>query len=276
MIRAEPLRRPVFAALALSLAAPLALAAPTPALADARLQERLYNPNEVVTIRGRTKIQATIQFGEGEAIENVAIGDSTSWQVTPNKRASLLFVKPLSPTAKTNMTVVTNRHTYLFDLVASPRHRPLYVLKFTYPQPIIDPAEEERRLAAAAPPDTANSQELEAASDPYAVIDPATLNFFWESKGDTALLPARTFDNGEATFLTWPQGNPVPAILIRNEEGTEGPVNYTVREDTIIVQGVPRTIILRSGDDMATLTNTGPDRVAERAAAALAQKTETK
>ncbi len=36
-----------------------------------------------------------IEFGHGERIENVAVGDSSAWQVTPNKRANLLFLKPL-------------------------------------------------------------------------------------------------------------------------------------------------------------------------------------
>ena len=83
----------------------------TPAAAqDPRLVERLYDPTQVVRIEGKVNVQSTIQFGEGEVIENVAIGDSTSWQVTPNRRANLLFVKPLAPRAATNMTVVTNRH----------------------------------------------------------------------------------------------------------------------------------------------------------------------
>ncbi len=252
------MNRVVFPALALAL-----VAAPA-AAEDPRLVERLYNPAQVVKIEGRTKVQATIQFGEDEAIENVAIGDSEAWQVTPNKRADLLFVKPLAPTAATNMTVVTNKRTYLFDLVASPRARPLYVLKFTYPD---EPEEEEPKLAQAP-----NAVEVAAATDPYAVVDPAELNFAWAAQGDAELLPTRTYDDGDATFLTWPAGRTVPAILVKNHEGTEGPVNFTVRGDTIVVDGVPREIVLRAGDDSAVLTNTGPERPSpERAQAAFAQ-----
>lgn len=234
----------------------------SPAIADSRLQERLYDPNEVITIRGRVKVQATITFGEDESIENVAIGDSASWQVTPNKRANLLFVKPLSPSAATNMTVVTNKHTYLFDLIASPRHKPLYVLKFTYPEPEPDPEQEARLAAAANPPEQANAIEIAAASDPYAVVDPAKLNFNWQATGDAKLLPARTYDDGEAVFLTWPEGQAVPAILTRNEDGVEGPVNFTVRGETVVVQDAPRELILRTGDDSAILINLAPDRAA--------------
>jgi len=219
---------------------------------DPRLVEHLYNEWEVVRIDGRANVQATIVFGENELIENVAIGDSGSWQVTPNKRANLLFVKPLSETAATNMTVITSERTYLFDLVASPRTKPLYVMRFTYPEPV--PSAEEPPALAAAP----NAIEEAAASDPYAVVDPAKLNFVWTSEGDSGLLPSEIYDDGEATYLTWPIGEPVPAILMTNVEGLEGPVNYAVRGDTIVVAGVPRTLVLRSGDDMAVLTYGGP------------------
>lgn len=222
---------------------------------DPRLVERLYDPAKVVRIEGRTKVQATIAFAEDERIENVAIGDSNAWQVTPNKRANLLFVKPLSPAAKTNMTVITNRHTYLFDLAASPSAKPLYMMRFTYPE---IPEEEPVEVAG-----NANELEIAAARDPYAVVDPTELNFAWQRDGDRTLLPARAYDDGNATFLSWEAGKAVPAILIKDAKGTEGPVNFTVRGDTIVVEGVPREIILRSGKESATLVNTGPERTSD-------------
>lgn len=253
--------RAAFAALTL-------LAASQPAWAeDARLVERFYDPATVVRVNGKANVQATIKFGEDEVIENVAIGDSQSWQITPNKRANLLFVKPLTATAATNMTVVTTKRTYLFDLVASPRNSPLYVLSFTYPA---EP--EDEQLAAAG---TANETELSAASDPYAVVDPAALNFAWSGEGDAELLPTRMFDNGEATFLAWSAGTAVPAILVRDEKGTEGPVNFTVRGDTIVVDGVPSAIILRSGEDVAQIFRNQPSTASHhKGDRALAQATE--
>ncbi len=244
----------VFAPLLLGMAA-----APLQA-EDPRIVERLYDPARVVRIEGRTNVQAAIAFGDDETIENVAIGNSSTWQVTPNKRANILFVKPLDATASTNMTVVTDRYTYLFDLVASPRARPLYVLRFTYPQMPEEEAPMEGLVEAAPPPETANEMELAAASDPYAVVDPVEINFEWARKGDKKLMPTRIFDDGNATFLTWVAGTSLPAILVKDAEGTEGPVNYTTRGDTIVVDGVPREIILRSGEDSALLTNKGPVR----------------
>lgn len=235
-----------------------------PAHADSRLQEVVYDEFSVVTLPGRVNVQASIVFGDDEVIENVAIGNSQTWQVTPNKRANILFVKPLEVRAATNLTVVTSKRTYLFDLVASPSAKPVYVLRFDYP---VDPEEEARKAEMA----QAAAEEQE---DPFTSIDPANLNFAWSGEGAEVLLPVRAFDNGEATFLTWPAGRDVPAILVTNAKGAEGPVNYTVRGDTIVIDSVPRSIILRSGEESATLVNTGPVRSAdaERGETALAQR----
>jgi type IV secretion system protein VirB9 len=219
------------------------------AATDQRLATRLYNPDEVVRIDGRAGVQAAITFDEGEQIENVAVGDSNAWQITPNKRANALFVKPLAKTGRTNMTVITDRHTYYFDLVASPQAQPLYVLRFAYPE------KSSARPAPSVAPLTGEEAALAAGTTP---TDPAALNFGWNRKGKASLLPARVYDDGSSVFVSWMAGAPVPAILIKDASGAEGPVNYAVRGDVIVIEGVPSQIVLRQGKDVATLDRTTP------------------
>ncbi|WP_298468304.1 TrbG/VirB9 family P-type conjugative transfer protein [uncultured Erythrobacter sp.] len=271
MIRADTLRLPLIAmalASAPILSAPVAAQDEAIAQGDPRLVTRVFDETAVVRINGKVKVQTTIKFAKDEQIENVAIGDSQAWQVQPNKAQTILFVKPLAPSAKTNMTVVTSKRTYLFDLVASPKNSPLYVLQFRYPE--LEKAEEEARLAAAeqAQQEQANALELAAANDPYAVADPANLNFEWAGDGKRDLLPTRAYDDGQAVFLTWPSGVSIPAILVTNDDGDEGPVNFTVRGETVVLDTVPAQIILRSGRDSATLTNNGPPPANARSAGA--------
>ncbi|WP_420141359.1 TrbG/VirB9 family P-type conjugative transfer protein [Sphingomonas sp.] len=218
----------------------LSLAAASAAYAaDTRIVTRRYDPATIVTVAGQVGTQATIAFGDDERIENVAVGDSTMWQVTPNKRADLLFVKPVVKRARTNMTVVTDQRTYLFDLVANGVSQPVYVLRFSYPdkpkpvQPVV--------VAVQAPP-------------PPAQPDPSTLNFRWKSAGSRQLVPTRVFDDGKAVYLGWPAEVPMPAILVRDVKGLEGPVNYSLKGDYVVVEGVPGQLVLRSGKEMATLT----------------------
>ena len=49
----------------------------TPALAasDGRLQTVHYEADKVVSVKGRLGFQSMIEFGQGESIENVAVGD---------------------------------------------------------------------------------------------------------------------------------------------------------------------------------------------------------
>ena len=247
----------------LALAIPVAIQARE---ADARLVDRLYSPDEVVRIEGKLNVQVTIKFDPDEHIENVAIGDSDAWQVTPNKRANLLFVKPLAPTAVTNMTVVTDRRSYFFDLVANPKAQPLYALAFEYPK-----SENETEPGLSGSPGPANAGELAAARNPYAIVNPAELNFDWRVKGDKKLLPEKVYDDGNTTFLTWAIGSPIPAVLIKDEEGTEGPVNFAVRGHVLVIDDVPREIILRSGRAVATLQNVGANEQASSRSRILAR-----
>jgi type IV secretion system protein VirB9 len=239
------IRKLVLASSALAMAMPLQAA-------DRRLVSRLYNPDEVIQLDGQAGVQASIAFAEDEHIENVAVGDSSSWQITPNKRANLLFVKPLAARARTNMTVITDRHTYFFDLVAAPAGKAVYLLRFTYP--------EAPRLATQPAGAPALSEEEVRLAEGEKPVDPAQLNFAWAKRGDAKLLPAQVYDDGTATYLSWSQGVSMPAILIRDEKGAEGPVNYAVRGEVIVIEGVPALIQLRAGKNSAQLEFRGSAR----------------
>ncbi|HZU62491.1 MAG TPA: TrbG/VirB9 family P-type conjugative transfer protein [Novosphingobium sp.] len=211
---------------------------------DARIVGRLYDPGVIVTVRGHTGIQTTIEFRADERIDNIAVGDSTEWQVTPNKRASLVFVKPMKASSHTNMTVITDRRTYLFDLVARPGLAPAYILRFSYapdpvppPPPTLLPVEAEIARAGSPPPESS----------------PADLHFNWVMSGMRSLWPARLFDDGQSVWLSWPRDAEPPAILRHDPAGGDGPLNYRIAGDYIVVDGVPAQITLKRGKQTATL-----------------------
>lgn len=243
----------------------LALFAVPAHAADPRLQSVHYQPDKVVKVQGRLGFQSMIEFGQGEAIENVAVGDSSAWQVTPNKRANLLFLKPLVGKARTNMTVVTDQRTYLFDLsVAGAGTTPLYNMRFTYgatpPAPVAaDQPQQQQKIAY--PTLLANA----SASAP-AVVHPK-LNYDWKQKGDKQLIPARYYDDGRSLYLQWKPGVAMPALYDRDEQGREGLLNYRLQGNFVVVDGVPETLVMRLGKDTAVLVNKHPLkplRVAER------------
>ena len=219
--------------------------------ADPRLQSVHYEADKVVKVQGRLGYQSMIEFAQGEQIENVAVGDSTAWQVTPNKRANLLFLKPLFGKAKTNMTVVTDQRTYLFDLSVATTGSPLYNLRFTYgAKPLVPATPQQRKVsypnllanaAVAAPP-----------------VSHPKLNYDWKGKGDKQLLPARYYDDGRSLYLQWKAGVVMPALFERDEEGREGLLNYRQQGSFIVVDSVPNTLVMRHGKDAAVLINRNP------------------
>lgn len=223
------------------------LSATTAAAADKRIQTLQYNPEQIVQIVGHQGIQSTVEFGPDERIENIAVGDSSAWQITPNRRASLLFLKPLLKATRTNMTVVTDRHLYMFDLVAAPKGgAPVYAMKFTYPNekpPVTKAAVQAVNTAQSAP-----------------TFSPNRLNFGWRTKGHQRLLPSRIFDDGQTLYLAWDREVALPAILTISRDGREGPVNYRTSGDFLAIDPLPSNILLRQGKRTATIWPSQPLR----------------
>ena len=221
------------------------------AAVDPRLKSVHYEADKVVQVQGRLGYQSMIEFGQGESIENVAVGDSAAWQVTPNKRANLLFLKPLMAKAKTNMTVITDQRTYLFDLsVASSGNAAMYNLRFTYgPKPAAQP---QKRLAY---------PSLLASAPPAApAAAPPKLNYDWKRKGDKEIIPARYYDDGRALYLQWQAGAAIPALYERDEKGREGLINYRSQGQFIVVDQMPETLVMRLGKKTAVLINRHPPK----------------
>ena len=239
------------------------LSTPAFAATDPRLQSIHYELDKVVKVHGRLGYQSMIEFAPGESIENVAVGDSSAWQVTPNKRANLLFLKPLSAKARTNMTVVTDQRTYLFDLgVATAGTTPLYNLRFTYGAP--PPAPSAKPLQRIAYP----TLLANGTPGPPAVVQPK-LNYDWKGKGDKEIIPDHYYDDGHSLYLQWKAGAPMPALFEREEDGRENLLNYRQQGAFIVVDAVPNTVVMRLGKETAVLINRHPVkeqplRVAER------------
>lgn len=103
---------------------------------DSRIKTYVYNPNEVYLLVVHTGFQSHIEFAKGEEIETISMGDSYAWKITP--LGNRLFIKPLERNIRTNMTILTNRRTYQFDIVAKELEGEddkdlVYVIRFYYP-----------------------------------------------------------------------------------------------------------------------------------------------
>lgn len=226
----------------------LATETPRPGVVDPRIRTVAYDPDQVVRLTGYLGIQTMLEFAADERIENVSIGDAMGWQVTPNKKANLLFLKPLDRTAATNMTVVTDRRRYVFELVvAGPKASAkdmAYVVRFLVPAPA--------RVAIIAPP------------PPAVPAAPVVRNSAFTLKGDAALQPTRVFDDGVATYFAWPAQADLPAVFVVGADGVEGLANAVVRDGYLVVDQLAPRFVLRSGKSSLTVTNAAFNQQAAR------------
>jgi type IV secretion system protein VirB9 len=215
--------------------APAGLAAqvrPTPGSGDPRIQTVLYDADQVVQLQGTPGFQIDVEFAADEAIENVAVGDSAAWQVTPNRRGDHLFVKPLMSGVTTNMTVVTSARTYFFELAPLSDGAMAYTVRFRYPS----------ALAAA---DDGAATNVEGR---------------YRLSGAHALRPSRIADDGVHTYIEWPRETSLPAVYALNNLGQETLVNGGMRDGLFVIDGISQRLVFRIDSNVARA-----DRVSPRA-----------
>lgn len=201
---------------------------PTPLPSDPRIRQYVYDVNTVYQLDVYTPYISTIQFGEGEIVESIQIGDSASWQIVRLNRGDVLSVKPLIEGAYSNMTVYTNRRVYTFDLrahrgsVGSPSTT--YRVTFVYPTETVT-----------------QFSDLSTRPRAYRRTD-------YHVAGEARFSPTSVYDDGQQTVFTLPANAPRPAIFRVDAQGREAIVNVRHAGDDIIVDAVSDRWTLRIGD----------------------------
>ena len=230
-------RAVLLAAFAVLAAVPAAAVTPHPGAGDPRIGEVLYDPTEVVEIHGVLGYQLSLEFDPAERIENVAIGDALGWQVTPNRKANLLFLKPMAQRPDTNMTVVTNLRRYQFQLsvkAKAPARAVPYAVRFVYPTPAV-------AMVVPPPPPP----------------PPEDKNHAYSYQGSTKALPTRLFDDGQATYFAFARDEDLPAIYAVEPDGGEAVVNSHMRDGYVVVDRVAPGFVLRRGSEVTKVFNDG-------------------
>lgn len=211
---------------------------PRPGTLDPRIQTIQYDPDQVVLLRGTLGYQFMLEFAPDEKIETVSIGDALGWQVTPNRKANVLFIKPVSQ-SNTNLTVLTDERRYAFELRVAPLKANvpvLYIARMAYPAPV-----------AAIPIETAPQPEP----------PPIVANSAYNIKGSNLNRPYRVFDDGQMTYFEWSSDGTLPAIFAVGGDGSESLVNYIVHGPYVIVDQLAQRFVLRAGKETVTVDNNG-------------------
>ncbi len=235
--------RPLTLGLFMAVCAPAhasSLAEASPAAAtDPRVQLIEYVPDMIVPLATTPGFAVTIDFGGDEKIETVSIGDSAEWQISPNHRANLLFVKAMTAPATTNMTVVTDQRVYYFALTSFARKHgvllgeQVFALHFVHDAPVA--------LAAKADDSTTAAPAVPGATGPREV------NTAYSYDGSREALPMRVFDDGKATYFKFAETMDLPAIFVREAGGALAVTNLANRDGYVAVDRLAAVFELRRG-----------------------------
>lgn len=237
-----------------------------PIATDSRIKTLVYNENEVYQIVTNYGFQSNIEFAQSETVETISLGDQIGWQVVPSGRH--LFIKALEENGRTNMTVITNRRVYQFDLKAranaNSRDEDLaYVIRFYYPNinrnaaPMTTEMAPAPAMAAASVPvpsaPVAPAPAMGALQEPPPMTQ-AAYNFNYTLAGSSDNAPLKVFDDGRSTYFQFPGGS-VPQMSMVDRTGAETPLSPRRVGDYVMVDTVGWQFALRSGASLICVFN---------------------
>ena len=225
----------------------LAETVPLRGVVDSRIRVAVYSGDEVYKLRGFVGYQIDLEFESGETFTGLGAGDLEGLSFVGQENH--LFLKPKAARVATNLTVLTSRRHYQFDYAASAQ-RPMpddpgviYAVRFTYP-----PTPSQSIADAAAK--RVDSELGGASSARLRNID------YWYC-GAPALRPVAASDDSVHTRLRFAANADLPAIFVRNDDGSESLLNFSMDAGDVILHRLAKQFILRRGKLQGCVVNEG-------------------
>lgn len=194
-----------------------------------------------------------IMLEPGEALISVASGDTLRWIIgdtssgSGEARSVHILVKPSAPGLVTNLLITTDRRAYHL-LLESTQRTALAGIGWTYPADAL----------------LALSRREAAARDAEPVargISPEALHFGYVISGDRpAWRPLRAFDDGQQTYIEFPQAITVgdaPPLFLLGTDGEAELVNYRMRGRFYVVDRIFDRAELRLGKGRQVVVRIG-------------------
>ena len=260
-----------------------------PIVTDSRIKTFVFSESEVYRLVLHYGYQSHIELDKKEEVQAISLGDSYAWKITPIDHR--IFLRPLEESAHTNLTIVTDKRVYQFDLQSKEPGEAIeedlvYAVRFFYPVGNFDmphlaqaPAF-KARPASFAPAAAVQSQPQSFIQQPprvqlqpmpmpqhtppppppsdvsQGVTHQSKYNFDYTLTGPDPIAPDRVFDDGVKTFFEFPNNNAVvPYVSLVNKENNEVPLNYHKQGSFIVVDVVGGQFALRLGQDVVNVFN---------------------
>ena len=211
---------------------------------ESRIRVVNYVPNSVIRFVGHYNFHSIIEFGQDEEIKTITMGETSGWQLNP--AGNRIFLKPIGDDAVTNMTVITSKRTYFFEMHAEyassiSDSNLAFITKFMYP---------DGQLGV--PNNVGNG-----ATSGLDLGKPSGYNFRYRISGNAVHIePLLVFDDGKFTYFKFRDVNAdIPSIFLVDSNQNESLINYRVVDGYIVVERVTNKFTLRSGQDAICVFN---------------------
>jgi len=208
---------------------------------DSRLRSVIYSVDEVYRLRGYAGYQIDLEFEAGESFVGLGAGDVEALAFVA--QGNHLFIKPRAVNVRTNLTVLTTRRSYHFEYLAAgalpdaAHVDVVYVLRFLFPPA---PA-----VAASRPsPEETLAQAVTRARN----------TDYWYCGGAT-LQPLAAWDDGVHTHLQFSPRAELPALFVRNDDGTESLLNFSIDAGDVLIHRIAARFIVRRGKLTGCIVN---------------------
>ena len=214
---------------------------------DPRIRSALYSRDEVYRLYGYVGYHLDLEFEADEAFESLSGGDLEG--LTYSAHGNVLTLKPKVAYTEMNLAVTTNKRRYYFEYSVSAR-RPdrdatpvMYAVRFSYPpvHPSGDGLTDEQRVQL----------ELDRARQSH----PRNTDYWF--CGNKAVKPTAASDDGIQTRLTFATRSELPALFVRNDDGTESLLNFSIDQGDVLIHRVAARFIVRRGRLTGCIVNKG-------------------
>lgn len=217
-----------------------------PVTMDSRIKTYIYNPNEVFPVILHYGYHNHIDFPKNEFITNVIVGNRADWDITNN--GNRIFLQTYSRSAHTNMTVITNKRTYEFDLIAKGELQETdydlaYAIRFYYP--------EEAKVVDAKYDENESPVTMEISD-----LVKGKINANYVYKGDPDLTPIVAFNDDRHTYLKF-KNNITPKVETYSKNGAKKEVKVFSYNGYIIINNIFSKIRLSYNKKVVNLYNKG-------------------
>jgi len=214
---------------------------------DERIVVLPYDESDIYTITTKYGYQTSLVFAKDEQIETISLGDRSLWQIIP--AGERLFIRPMDDDVITNMTIITNRRSYQFDLKSLPddsKDKPLYVVRFMYPDHTKSRHKNthtvENSPFQAAPGFSAMPVDIKPPAD----AEPKNHRYDYTYSGPDDLAPVKVFDDGHSTIFSYAEiKSPAPQIFVSLPGGETREVPADIRGNDLIVHEIAGKFMLR-------------------------------